>query len=276
MAAFAVVVDHEDEGLVGGEQAPALPQGLEVLDLAVEVGGETGAVFEVGDPVDIGVAVGLDLGGFPTGTYHLQIGLGTACLVEDRLHLAGGHVLGRVDAKTGNPPTEQGLHVGGDLLLHVGGSGVQIRHAVEGAVPDVVAVAVVGDVAAVVEVVVAELGILELAGVVAAAAGGGARARGQLVEDGVGVDLDPGGVAAGDHAPELRLTATEAVEILEADRLVDGPPVLAPLLVLGRWRDLDAPEPLGTEHRLALVGDVVELPLEQMDHDAFGGGGVAE
>ena len=40
MATFAVVVDHEDEGLVGGEQAPALAQGLEVLDLAGEVGGD--------------------------------------------------------------------------------------------------------------------------------------------------------------------------------------------------------------------------------------------
>ena len=127
-----------------------------------------------------------------------------------------------------------------------------------------------------VEVVVAELGILVLPRVVAAAAGGGSGARGQLVEDGVRIDLDPGRVAAGDHAPQFRLTATEAVEVLEADWLVDGPPDLAPLLVLGGRGDLDTAESLGTEHCLALVGDVVELPLEQVDHDSFGGGCVAE
>ena len=126
------------------------------------------------------------------------------------------------------------------------------------------------------EVVVAELGILVLPRVVAAAAGGGARTRCQLVEDGVGIDLDPGRVAAGDHASELCLATTEAVEILEADRLIDGPPDLAALLVLGGRGDLDATEPLGPEHGLALVGDVVELPLEQVNHDSFGAGSVAE
>ncbi|MNX80423.1 hypothetical protein D3C86_1120830 [compost metagenome] len=276
VAALAVVVDHEDEGLVGGEQAPALAEGLEVLDLAVEVGGQIRAVFEVGDCVYVGVATRLDVRRFPACTYHLQIGFGAARLVEYGLHLAGGHVLGRIDAKARHAPTQQGLHVGGYLILHVGRAGIEIRHAVEGAVPDVVAVAVVGDVTAVVEVVVAELGILILPRVVAAAAGGCPGARGQLVEDGVRIDLDPGRIAAGDHAPELRLAAAEAVEVLEADGLVDGPPDLAPLLVFGGRSDLDTTESLGAEHCLALVGDVVELPLEQVDHDPFGGGCVAE
>ncbi|MNF60096.1 hypothetical protein D3C84_417020 [compost metagenome] len=276
VATFAVVVDHEDEGLVGGEQTPALAEGLEILDLAVEVGGQIRAVFEVGDGVDVGVAARLDVGGLSACADHLQVGLGAACLVEDGLHLARGHVFGRIDTKARHAPAKQGLHVGGYLILHVGRAGIEIRHAVEGAVPDVVAVAVVGDVTAVVEVVVAELGILILPRVVAAAAGGGSGARGQLVEDGVRIDLDPGRVAAGDHASEFRLAAAEAVEVLEADGLIDGPPDLAPLLVLGGRGDLDTAESLGTEHGLALVGDVVELPLEQMDHDPFGGGCVAE
>lgn len=174
VAAFAVVVDYEDEGLGGGEQAPALAQRLEVLDLAVEVGGEIGAVFEVGDGIDVGVAPGLDVGGLPACADHFQVGLGVARLVEDGLHVGRGHVLGRIDTKARHAPAEQGLHVGGDLILHVGRAGIEVRHAVEGAVPDVVAVTVVGDVAAVVEVVVAELGILVLPRVVAAATGGGA------------------------------------------------------------------------------------------------------
>ena len=120
VAAFAVVVDHEDEGLVGGEQAPALAQGLEVLDLAVEVGGEIGAVFEVGDGVDIGVAARLNVGGLPACADHLQVGPGAARLVEDGLHIGRRHVLGRIDAKARHAPAEQGLHVGGDLILDVG------------------------------------------------------------------------------------------------------------------------------------------------------------
>ena len=101
-------------------QAPALAQGLEVLDLAVEVGGQIGAVFEVGDGVDIGVAARLDVEGLPACADHLQVGLGAACLVEDGLHIGRRHVLGRIDAKARHAPAEQSLHVGGDLILDVG------------------------------------------------------------------------------------------------------------------------------------------------------------
>src|SRR5207247_6975971 len=184
---------------------------------------------------------------------------------QDVGDVGGRHVLGRVDAEAVDAEGEQVVEVGGEPALHVVGVGGEVGQVDELAVLHLPSVAVVGDVIVAVAAAVVEVLHLVDARVVVvaerragAADGAGRPAAGHVVDYRVGVDLDPGGVAGGDHVGEL-LPAAAAGGQLVADRLVPLPPGVAPVRqhdVLLRRGRLGATGPLGAEHRGALPGDV--------------------
>ena len=174
VSALIVVVVEEDQRAIAGHQlGPARPEAPKLGEVGVvEVLGEPAAVVELGDqtvgeilPAFDGLAEGLD-------DLLIDQGLATGA-GEDGGNVVGRHVLGRVDAEPGDPEAQEVPKITGDGALHPRRTRIEIRQRDQVAVFDAVAIAiVVADVlAAVVEIVGAEVRVL----VVVVGAAGAAR-----------------------------------------------------------------------------------------------------
>ena len=148
---LVVVVDHKDLSLVRSHKAGADTDILQIFDLAVKDIADVIAVVKLGHLAQTQIFAGLHR--FPWRTNHFQIDKGIARFSQDTLQICRRHVLGRIDTETGNAPTHQGLHIGGDFILHIVRASIQIRQADQTTVLHLVAIAIGADAALGVEVI---------------------------------------------------------------------------------------------------------------------------
>src|SRR5690606_4314110 len=216
-------------------------------------------------------------------------GHGALQAVHHGLDVLGRHVLGRVDPEPGDAHPDQRAQVVGEAVAHVVVAGGQVAEPDQLAGAHLPGVGPVLDVAvalADVEVLpgvavraVAEqvgVGVLLVLGAGAAGAGADRSGAGHVVDDGVHVDLHPGAAAAVHHVGEVACGAAPGLVQPVADRLVILPPGVSLTGqddVLLRRRHLDGRVPGGAEEVLALPGDGLPAPLEQVDDGPFGAGG---
>jgi len=90
-----------------------------------------------------------------------------------------------------------------------------------------------------------------------------------VVNDGVYVDSDSGGIAPANHVGELCSVSRAAIQPI-AHRLVSFPPWSKGIghnSVFVGWRHLDSAEPVWAQKPLALGSDIDPFPLKQVHHD---------
>uniref|UniRef100_A0A182Q601 Uncharacterized protein n=1 Tax=Anopheles farauti TaxID=69004 RepID=A0A182Q601_9DIPT len=285
VAALVVVIVNEHEGKMGRQEAPLRTPVDEPSELVVRTEGTTdlGREAELGNRTEVGVFVLADR--LTAQIDHFLRDEGTSVRREslvgwqvvhaavDGLQISGPHVLDGVHTETGDTVVDHLVHQIDDLVAHPAVALIQIRQSYQLAVAHLDRVVVVRDRAHRVEVVRAVRHSRELhaTGVRRRTTGSTVRAdRCHVVDDQIDVDANTDRITAADHVRKLSLTTRAGVQVVR-DRLVTFPPrpTWAPHdRVLRRGRHLHTGITLRRQEALALVGNVVPLPLEQMHNAA--------